>query len=780
MDEVDIVDEVDIRFAGNNRKKIMTHRVLSLSLLCMTLFAQSIQAGTPAEPKKPKISRVDKMDFGPFISATIAKIAGPDNGKAFATKDGIALKGIVVKVGGDATVCFDTDLMRYAAGWTGGFVDWSKTNTGQYKGDEPADGVGTLRFGLKPGPGVGVGGQFKDGRERGIGPLAYDYAKYKGLYVNGDKVIFSYSLHGADVLDMPGALALAGTTAFTRTIRVGPSKETLNFALCEQAAGVLAAVSSEPKGVVALEKIGAQECVSVRAHDKDVVFMAGVCAGDASAFASAFDKVKNQPADLAALIKGGPARWAQTIETETVMGSGAGPYVVDNFTLPETNPWNSWMRPTAFDFFSDGNRAALCTMSGDVWSVSGIGSGTGSEARPTKLTWKRVAAGLYEPLGLKIVDDTIYVLGRDQITRMHDLNGDGEADFYESFCSKWNISPSYHAFSFELWTDKNGDFYYVNDANQVEIGLPGHGVVFKVSKDGSKVEEIARGLRAPNGMAVGPNGEIVCSDNQGYWMPSSKINWVKPGMFLGFPGDPRKETKDKKYVIPPTFDQPLCWIPYGYDNSSGGEAFITSDKWGPFSGKLVHTSYGKCTIFMVMTENADGQMQGGTVKFPLQFPSGVMRGRFSATDGQLYLAGMKGWQTSAPKDGSFSRVRYTGAPVRMPLEMKTHPRGIDITFTCPLDEASARDTGNYAIEQWNYKWTAKYGSDEFKVSAPNEKGHDTVAIEYINLSADKRTVSIALKDVKPVEQMGIKMKLKAADGATISTELDYTINKVGK
>ena len=78
---------------------------------------------------------------------------------------------------------------------------------------------------------------------------------------------------------------------------------------------------------------------------------------------------------------------------------------------------------SAFDFFPDSRRAAVATFDGDVWIVSGI-SGTLSE-----ITWKRYATGLFQPLGVRIVRGSMYVLGRDQITRLHDLNGDAEADF---------------------------------------------------------------------------------------------------------------------------------------------------------------------------------------------------------------------------------------------------------------------------------------------------------------------------------------------------------------
>ena len=68
--------------------------------------------------------------------------------------------------------------------------------------------------------------------------------------------------------------------------------------------------------------------------------------------------------------------------------------------------------------------------------------------------------GLFHPLGLKIVDDEILVLGRDQITRLHDLNKDGEADLYENFNNDVQVTPNFHEFAFELQTDPQGNFYF--------------------------------------------------------------------------------------------------------------------------------------------------------------------------------------------------------------------------------------------------------------------------------------------------------------------------------
>ena len=179
------------------------------------------------------------------------------------------------------------------------------------------------------------------------------------------------------------------------------------------------------------------------------------------------------------------------------------------------------MRFGGFDFFSDG-RAAVCTWSGDVWIVSGIDD---------KLAKADLEALRHRPvpaLGLKIVDDKVYVLGRDQITRLHDLNGDGEADFYECFNNDAMITTNFHEFTFDLQTDPEGNFYFIKGGPVRPGGsgwdkiTPHHGCIFKVSKDGTKLEVVARGFRAPNGMGVGPNGEITAATTKAPGRPPAR------------------------------------------------------------------------------------------------------------------------------------------------------------------------------------------------------------------------------------------------------------------
>jgi hypothetical protein len=290
---------------------------------------------------------------------------------------------------------------------------------------------------------------------------------------------------------------------------------------------------------------------------------------------------------------------------------------------------------------------------------------------------------------------------------------------------------------------------------------------------------VCNGLRTPNGIGVGPNDEITVSDNQGNWTPANRLNWVKPGGFYGYVGDPTLDPEQAKKPHRTDYDPPLCWMPQNCDNSPGSEVWVTSDKWGPFKGHMLHTSYGKATLLAVMFEEVDGVMQGGVVKFPLNFATGIMRARFNPVDGQLYVCGLKGWQTDGPQDGGVYRVRYTGKAADMPCGLHARRNGLEIGFTDPVDPKTAGDEQSYGVEQWNYQWTARYGSPDFSVIDPTKKGHDEVEVKSARVLADGKTVFLEMPGIRPVMQMHVDVKIKGADGRPISCEIFNTIHKLG-
>lgn len=747
----------------------------------------------------------DQMDYGPFISATFVAPwpKGNLSHRGIAVRFEARVPGeqpVEIKTGkkismsdpGQCGVVFDTELLRYASGWSGGFINFTGVVFNGDHGTNPSP-RGTLAFGSGATPGWAHDGDLKDPRPIPHGPLPRDWARYKGLYRSDKGIVFTYTVGDCAVLDMPTIEVIDKTRVFGRTLNVQPTKQALVAVVADVEGGkgkadgsvavvekgdtvtVVRAANLPPNGTLDVLENGRvllRLPASVSAMRVKIGLWTGPKAEQQAAFAALSKSADVQ--DLVALTRGGKALWNETVTVAGTRAKDDAAYVKDMIPVPMDNPYKSWMRLGGFDFFSDG-RAAVCTWSGDVWIVSGIDDDL------KKVTWKRYAAGLFQALGLKIVDDKVYVLGRDQITRLHDLNGDGEADFYECFNNDVMITQNFHEFIFDLHADREGNFYFVRGGPVRPGGsgwdkiVPHHGCLFKVSKDGSKLEVVARGFRAPNGMAVGPNGEITCGDNEGTWTPTCPINWIKPG---GFYGVPEFASKDPKTAVR---DNPLCWLPHNgpdvIDNSNGGQVWITGDRFGPLSGKLLHMSYGQSTLYEVLAEDIDGEKQGGVVKL-LKFDSGVCRARFVPQQNALFLTGLRGWQTNATRDAGFYRVRYTGKNAALPVDLHVAAGTIKVTFSEPLDRSNAEDADNYSLRQWNYRWTVNYGSPHFKVSDPKKQGFDELDVQSAALSPDGKTVTLKVGNLRPVMQMKITYNLKAADGTKMQNAIFNTINVV--
>ena len=295
----------------------------------------------------------------------------------------------------------------------------------------------------------------------------------------------------------------------------------------------------------------------------------------------------------------------------------------------------------------------------------------------------------------------------------------------------------------------------------------------RISTDGATRETIAAGWRNPNGMGVSPDGRnITVAPQEGTWTPSSAICEARPDGWYGYPGP---HTSPER---PLGYDAPLCWIPHSVDNSSGSQLWVPPG-WGPLSGQMLHLSFGRCAWFTTLREVVDGVPQGGVVPLPGKFLSGAMRGAFNPMDGQLYVVGSRGWQTSALRDGCLQRVRFTGKKFHAPVELHAHENGLRITFSEPLDPIAANDPGSYGVSQWNYRYAEAYGSKDWSVREPNRAGRDDVQVKSARLLPDGRTVFLEIPGLIPVMQMRVRYSLRGTDGGTVRSELHNTINRLG-
>lgn len=748
---------------------------MSRTFLAVTiLLSMSILAGEPAkkepakgEPAKagPKLNRkVDKlaaeMDYGPFLHMHCG-----DGGT------NIAFKGIIIPLNKERTanICFDTELLRVSHAWTGAWMALAGRQFADNNNDYPLLD-GTIQYATGITPGWALSDKRDDPREgkdgAKDGPLPKEWGRYSGLHVNGDQVTLEYVALGAQVYESYSSAKEGDDTVLIRTITVAPSTKDMGLLLCEKTP-----MTAKPTGTALTQADG----INARLDDSDtrtyLMIPAHTTPLQIAVHATAGKGLKVKVDPIAKTMEqlkpaAGAPRYPQILETKGEVSAVADQsYVVDTLAAPTDNPWKSWLRFTGLDFFKDG-RAALSTWNGDIWVVSGINDKLDS------LKWKRYATGLHGPMGIKIVDDIAYVSCKDQITRLKDTNNDGEADYYENFNNDCFVTTNFHEYCFDLQTDKEGNFYFAK-GSAIWAGsqrMTAHaGSVCKVSKDGSTFEALCSGLRAPNGLSVGPNGEIICSDNQGNWTPLCPLNFIEKGKYYGFVGQGQQPKEREK---------PICWIPHTMDKSTSGQVWIDDDRWGPFKGHLFAVSYD-CAVEKVYLEKVGTQWQGGVMKLPLpKFSSGLMRARFNPTDGQLYSAGLRGWSSGAAKEQVFTRVRYTGKAVHMPLTVKTRKGGLDITFTGTLDPASVNDAQNVGAEWYMLKRSGGYGSGEFLVSDPAKKGREAVEIKSMKLLPDGKTIALDIPTLKPVDNIILKFRLKAADGAAINQELAYTINAV--
>ncbi len=661
---------------------------------------------------------------------------------------------------GTLTAMFDPEKLTFTELWKGSLVQWEARRYGITSGVRPS------------GPRlIDLSQAHWELRDRVT-------TSYHGFYRHGPNVVFSYQIGQARILDhawhhqgiVIRSLSIEGKIPSRTTLRlltVGNKRVPLEIGDDLQLARLTKGQQSFTVGLQAPPKrvhlVPDEGALSLQfepgKHLKTLrIFLAKGEADDARR--AIRQEARADHPEPGSLISGGPARWAdQTVITAGELGDEPGPYVIDTLRVPyrQQNPFGTPMRLGGLGFLPDG-QAAVCTLTGDVWLVDGI------DEDLAQLRWKRIAAGLHQPLGLVVRDGKIVVVGRDQLTCLHDLNNDDEADFYECLTNEYPTTAG-NSFALTLHQDRHGAFYWFT--RSANFGMT------KFAK-GQKPVSIGTGLRGTNGTGVSPEGDIVLATVQeGSWTPASAIFEVGDGSYHGFFG-PRKGIGKYGYQLP------LCFIPRGVDNSCGDIVFLPEDdRLGPLAGKIVGTSFGYCQHYLILREKIGAGVQGGVVPLAGEFLSGAHRSRYNPHDGQLYVVGIDGWQSYAQQNGSLQRVRYVGGSLHLPTNIQTRDNGLLVRFNCPIDPETVR-TENVFCQQWNYLYSGAYGSAEFSVKQPGRPGHDPVPVKSAHLLADGKTVFLEIPQLHPVMQFHLHMQLKTTSGDRFCPDVYYSIFQLGE
>ena len=749
-------------------------------------YLATLPQGDSTGPAPVKREPWREMNYGPFLIGTYELADAARRADAAKLPGGrldtltpdanLAYKGIAVRLdaggggisAGQAWLVFEHDTARIAGAWTGeGFIDWEGINFNTRHVVHPRT-IGEPQFETADGPGWAnpTTGTFDDARVVGAdgrryGPLPRAWLRYRGLYRSGERAVISYTVGDTAVLETHDLESLAGQPVFVRTLNVAKSTRDLTVRL--GTAGTAVAVTGSRALVSASDARFATLKIPASATPARLVVRLAKTGTDTGALAD-LALGKGAPRDLAPFTRGGSALWPEKIETPIVRSDAKGAFAWERFTLPQQNPWRARVRPSGLDFSPDGKAAFVCTWDGDVWRVDGIDA-----PNAATVTWTRIAAGLYQPLGLKLRGAEIFVTCRDQLVVLRDLNGDGETDYYESVNSDHQVTDHFHEFAMGLQTDAAGNFYYAKSARHARTALvPQHGTLLKISADGAKTEILANGFRAANGVCLNPDGSFFVTDQEGHWMPMNRINRITAPQFFGnmWSGGAPADTADSAMA------PPLLWVDKATDRSPAELLWLNHAAWGPLNGALLNLSYGQGRIEIVVTDGAGDALQGALCKLPVaDFPTGIMRGRVHPANGQLYLCGLSAWATSqTEQEGGFYRLRPTGQPATLPTAWRVLPDALELTFSEPLAPGTAADATRYAVKVWDLKRSANYGSPRLNPR--------TLSVTRAELLANPRTVRLALPDLAPTHIIEITARLQDTTGAEVERVISGTIHRV--
>ena len=399
---------------------------------------------------------------------------------------------------------------------------------------------------------------------------------------------------------------------------------------------------------------------------------------------------------------------------------------------------------------------------GEVFKVTGL---VGNADR-SAVKAHRLMGNLYEPTAIAIHREKLYIGEKDRISRLEDRNGDGLYTADEKVVLIDGLSqPNFHTYTvgFGL-VERDGSTYLAgNLTTSIRIGgarevnriinpKTKRGSTFLLgpitgseSADAVDISYVAGGYRTPNGFAVGADGEMIVTDNQGVFNPSNEFIRLTPGAFYGHyllkkdgtntaafqPEDVDSKAGGSRYQTAPTVH-----LPQGPVNRSPTQPIQLTDLKGPlaiYNGQWLMGDVTLGRLNRIFLEEVEGIWQGAVflhsgghdAEGKTGFTAGPNR-IVEGPDGHYYIGhiGHGGLWRFLPAPGEppkphfgLQRLAFVG-PEAIPQDfnemvaIRDIPGGLEVEFFKSITAAQLDDAA-IALRQWTYIPTSGYGGRPF-------------------------------------------------------------------
>ncbi len=731
----------------------------------------------------------------PFFQAQVQLVDAP---KGSQSGGNFVVRGILLPLGATHCAVFDQELMRLAGIWevpagqppvtmvTMAPISYASPKRKAASDHPKPTGALLITTGMHPGVGDDLEKLFDDPRpprtsgDEGRGALPVSLARFSGIDVSGPTAVLHYQVRDVSVREWHELHAVpGGETRVLRHFEVGAHAAPLHFALGR--ATTAWAIADRPRATAATETGGQlqmssnHDAVTFRAVNEELVatlaaatttqrFTVALVVSAQAAAAPTSPAAARVGATPPPPQKLGKLRWpgsaSAPTELESVQQNGL---VLDRIAVPEDNPWKRRVRSADIAFLTD-DQAAVVAYDGDVWIVEGF-----EQPEFKQLTWRRFSSGLHEPLALAFVDGAIQVATKNGVVRVHDRDGNGEADWFENFNDQLLQSQTTRSFPLDMGIGPDGSTYIsqggIVSASGLQSGGEGTahtGGILKISPDGRSSTLFASGAREPF-LSVHPRtGVVTATDQQGNYIPSSVSYLVREGAHFGF-----MEAEPKKLT------PPLVWIPHDQDISSSSETWVVGKGMGVWDGKLLHLSYGTGRILLISPDLDAPTPQGAAIPLDLKTDLPLLHARMNRRGDALFVAGFQIWGTRTTTSWALGRLRPSKTPITTPIAARSIAGGVVLTFAEPVDVASLQPE-KVKVRAWNYKRSSAYGSGRYTLDGP--AGTTPWGVAQVVASQDRKSVFIHLPKLPAAHQVEVRHEFQLAGGAAARGVVFFTVH----